>query len=59
MSQLGKSTPKMRRALTPRVKSVHHVDHLQPEPKEFYSNQKVNQNINAKYHFYYKIVQNK
>lgn len=46
MSQHGKSTPKMRRAFTPRVKSALNLHDTEPKRALFFTDQK-NQNCNS------------
>ncbi len=40
MSQQGKSTPKMRRAFTPRVKSAQNIHNVQPKKALYFTDKK-------------------
>lgn len=44
MYQHNKSTPKMRRAYTPRVKSAHMIEEVHPKKALYFTNLKVEKN---------------
>ncbi len=48
MSEQGKSTPKMRRAFTPRVKSAQNINHLDIKKPLFFSDKKEHNNPSFK-----------
>jgi hypothetical protein len=56
MNQEGKSTPKMRRAYTPRVKSAQNIHNMEPKKALYFTDKKDQHNPPIKYTKFYILV---